>query len=40
MMVGKPPIRCLPSVTEYDTPEKTNVFFVYLNIEYSTKAAK
>ena len=39
-MIGKPPIMFIPTETEYDYPEKTNVASVYLNIDFLTTAAK
>ena len=39
-MIGKPPIRFVPTETEYDNPEKTNVFFISFNLDLSTIAKK
>ena len=39
-MIGKPPIRFIPTETEYDNPEKTRVFYINLNLDSSTTAKK
>ena len=39
-MIGKLLIRFVTTETEYDSPKKTNVFFIYLNLDYSTTADK
>ena len=39
-IVDKPSIRFVRADTEYDNPDKTNVSFVYLNLDSSTTAAK
>ena len=39
-MIEKPPIRFVPIETEYDNPEKTNVFSISLNLDSSTTARK
>ena len=39
-MIGKLLIKFVPTETEYDYPKKTNVFSVYLNLDFSTTTAK
>ena len=39
-MIGKPPFRFVPTETKYDNPEKTNLFSINLNLDYSTTAQK
>ena len=39
-MIGKPSIKFVPAKTEYDNPEKTNVFSISLNLDSSTTSEK
>lgn len=39
-MIGKLPIRFVPNVNKYATPEKTHTFSVHLNLDSSTTSAK
>ena len=39
-MIGKPTTQILPCVTNYNNPEKTNIFSIYLNLDSSTIATK
>ena len=39
-MIGKPFIRFISPETEYIKPDKTNVCYIYLNLDSSTTAKK
>ena len=39
-MIGKLPIRYVPTETTYDNPDKTNVFSISLNLDSSSTAEK